>query len=103
MILQIIKIWRNVTHQLFGTSSSITPTRSSKNRVFICPQKREKTRTLSFTLYNGKKDKKFLINQNFPPANININLYCKRDHVCRSKEFKKGVKPTLNKNKIEKK
>ena len=48
-----------VTHQLFGTSSSITPHAYQKTEFLSVPKKRKNKDTLSFTLYNGKKDKKF--------------------------------------------
>jgi len=47
-----------VTHQYFGTSSSITP-HAYQNSVLSVPEKRKNKETLSFTLYNGKNDKKF--------------------------------------------
>ena len=50
-----------VTHQIYGTSSSITPHATHpKNRViYKCVPTFYKRETLSFTLYNGKKEKKF--------------------------------------------
>ena len=51
-----------VTHQLYGTSSSITPHAThQKTELFnyVSPNFFKKEDTLSFTLYNGKKEKKF--------------------------------------------
>ena len=50
-----------VTHQLYGTSSSITPHATHhKTELFINVSPNFlKEDTLSFTLYNGKKEKKF--------------------------------------------
>ena len=55
------KFGETVTHQLFGTSSSITPHAHQKTEFLSIPNKRKNEDTLSFTnqFYHGKKDKKF--------------------------------------------
>merc|ERR1712055_855609 len=80
-----------VTHQLYGTSSSITPHATHhKNRViYKCVP----------TFY---KRRKVLNDQNFPPQ-PKYNLYLKASHVCRSKIVKRSVTYPQNKNKKLKK
>merc|ERR1712055_933242 len=93
-----------VTHQIYGTSSSITPHATHpKNRViYKCVPTFYKRETLSFTLYNGKKGKEVLNDQNFPPQ-PKYNLYLKASHVCRSKLLKECKPPPKKKKKKKKK
>jgi len=60
------KFGETVTHQLFGTSSSITPHAHQKT-VFIRPQEKKRGHSFTNQFIMVKKIRSFDLNQNFPP------------------------------------